>query len=285
MDTLLLRFENLKKKNPLKAIHLIKRAIIENPDKIEYLEALGTHLCGAKDDKEGLKYLRRADKIADLRPNTIFLFALALMRTSEFHLAIKQFKKINTIYPEAYYNSALCYLRLNRANDAISEVRHLLEGRILGKEAYRLLIDIYSFSNDTVQVKLELENYKNRFGEDGYYRFYIANDCYRKKNYIEAAYHYSKIDDDQIKQHQYFEEYAYSLSSIKQYNKALKVYQEVIYAGYAQERVIFEYVDVLFQLNKYQEVIDILDEFKPMIINKVNLNNLKSKAIYKLNLE
>lgn len=285
MDSILIKFEHFKEKNSLKAIHLIKKAIKENPDNFAYLEALGKHLCSNKEDKEGIKYLKRAEKISELDPNVIFILAISLMRIYQFDLAIKQFHKINHLYPEAYYNAALCYIRKNQIDKAIDEAKPLLQGNILAKEALRLIIDILAFSDVFDKVKAELENYKKQYGEDDYYHYLIGNDFFEKGNFLESAYHLSKIKNVEIERIQYYKKYAHSLYKIKNYKKAEEVYQEILELGSPFEIIIFEYCDVLYKLGKYQKTIDVLNEYKHIILNKAKFRELRSRAYYKLNLE
>ena len=207
------------------------------------------------------------------------------MRTEQYQLAIKQFDKVNSIYPEAFYNTALCYVRINKIEDAILSARNLLTVDILKKEAMNLIIDIYSFVNDNEKVRSELENYRKLFGEDSYYHLMLGNECFKKNNFMESAYHYSKISGDEIKHDQYYQNYARSLSSIKYYQRAAKIYQEIIAEGYSQEKIIFDYAEVLYQLGSYQDIIDVINKYHSVILNKSLAKDIISKAYYTLNLE
>lgn len=285
IDTIIIKFENLIGSNPIKAVHLIKKAIDENPNNADYLEAFGVYLCNLKKDKEGIKYLQRAEKITELKTNSIFSLAISLMRVEQYGLAIKYYRQISNFFPEAYYNAALCYIRMNKIEEAVAELRPLISGKILRKEAMNLIIDLYSYTKNTEKLNIELENYTKNYGQDGYYHFLKGNEFFSKKNFFESAYHYAKIANHEIHRDQYNEKYAYSLSKIKQYDKAEKIFQEFIDTNLPNEQLMIEYAKVLIALEKFQEAIDILTENHYSESVKREVRDLISKAYYKLNLE
>lgn len=285
MDNILVKFENLKDKNPLKAIHLIKQAINDDAINYDYLVALGKYLCQNGKDKEGMKYLKRAEKIAKLQPNIAFILALAYMRTEEYHLAIKLFEDVYDLYPEANYNASICYVRVNELDKAINQARNLVNNKILGKESSKLIIDIYSFLGDGEKIDLEVENYKKKFGEDDMYYCYKGNSAIKKSSFLESASYYAKISKNYPERHLFIEKYAYSLVKLNQFNKAIEVYQEVVETTFVQEDVILEYAEVLYHLGRYQDALDVMNNHRSIIINKDKFKDIRAKAYYKLHLE
>lgn len=285
MDNVLIRFKNLKEKNSLKAIHLIKVAISKDPNNFAYLEALGKHLCRIEEDKMGVQYLQKAQAISELEASSTFVLALSLMKTDKYQAAIDQFKKVKAVYPEAYYNSAICYVRLNKFQKAMEEARNIINDSYLGKEAFKIVIDISSLTNDLTTVEAELEDYKNKFGEDDYYHHNLATKFYRAGIWLECIFHYAKINPNEIDRFLYNDQYAFALTKTGQYKRALEIYEEIINSRPLHEHIIFEYLEVLNKLGRYQEILDALNEHKSVIRNKAKHKEVSSRAYYNLNLK
>lgn len=285
MEQLLIKFEHLKNKHPLKAMHLIKTAIATEPNNFGYLVALGTYLCKNDADKEGIKYLNRAQKISELDPNTTFVMALAQMRNEQYYLAIRNFKAVSNLYPEAYYNASICFISLSEYEKALAEARNLVNHNYLGKEALMLIIDIYSFLNNTEMIKIEAENYKKKYQADSYYHYLMGDESFKKEKYIESAYHFSKITRGEMERRSYNSKYAYSLLKINHFNKALDVYEDILANSNYHESDIIEYSEVLFHLERYQDVLDVIEKYDAKILNKNELKRMRAKAYYKLHLE
>ncbi len=285
MDEILLRFEYLINKNPLKAIHLIKKALAEQPTNFEYLVVLGAYLAKEEKDSDAIKYFERAKKIGKLDYNHIFVLALSYMRKKDYTLAIRNFKEVGEIYPEAIYNSAICYLNIGQADKAITEVMQLKDHDKLGQSAIKLIIDILLFTDKLQDNSPELSEYKKRFGEDVYYHYIVGNQSYAKGKYIESAYHLSKIPHTALDPDLYLRKLAHSYRIIKQYNKAFECYKQMESEGHSPSLFALPYAETLYNLGKYEEVIRVSDRYYDEVIDKAALRNIRAKAYYKLNLE
>ncbi len=285
MNDVLIKFENLKNKQPLKALHLIMKALNEEPDNYDYLMALGNHFNNIQKFDEAIKYFERAQKIDVLDYKSSFAFGISLMNKSKFREAVKQFDSVKDAYPEAYYNSALSYIRMNEVDKAIQQARYLVDHEILGKEALRLIIDICIFSDDQKNKEIELERYYEKYGKDDYYHFLKAREAYFDGMFLESAYHYSKISSGEIERYRYITEYADTLVKIKRYDKALPLFQELILVDKPTEAILFQYIEVLYQLKMYTEILDVLNDYKFIIRNKAKISEIRSKLHYKMHLE
>jgi len=285
MDEILIRFENLKDKNPLKALHLIKQALIQDPKNFDYLVSLATHFSKINEIEKALIYFEKAQRVAAFDDHTTFAYAITLMKDGQYKLAIKQFNKLNDVFPESYYNSALCYVRMNDLKKAVLEAENLDKHEMLGRESLRLIIDIYNFSRDSVKLKSALNKYKVKYGDDDYYHLISGRDAYLKSNFLEVVYHFSRIKEEENEQNMYLNEYAFSLCKIKRFDKAVLVYQEIIEKGQPTEYVLYEYIEVLFQLNRFHDVLDVLKKYKSIIKNKEKIHEIEAKVRYKLELE
>lgn len=285
MNPLLYKFENLKKKNPLKAIHLIKTAIENEPKNYDYLVALGKYLSMEDKDKDAVKYLERAQKLQSLDDATTFILGLSYMKSFDYAMAIKYFKKINKLYPEAIYNASICYFRKGQIRQAIDEANKLRNDNKLGHESFKLVLDFMMFMHDIDNLTPELEKYKSMFGEDFFYHYVKAHQSYFKHQYLDCVYHYSRIPVNSLDRTLYLVKYANSLKFLKQYNKALEIYEEVALTNESPNYYVLNYAETLYHLGKYQETLHLLDKHKPDIVEKEKLRDLRAKAYYKLNLE
>ncbi len=285
MNEILLRFEHLLKKNPIKAVHLLKKQIAEQPYNYEYLTVLGSYLAKEEKDTEAVRYLERAKKIQQLESNHSFLLALSYMRLKDYTLAIKNFGDVAELYPEASYNTAICYLRKFETNKALAEARKLVKNEKMGKSASRLVIDILLYTELLTDSSSDINDYKDKYGEDDYYHYVVGLLAFSKKNYLESAYHLSRIDDSSIDRTIYLDKLANSYSNIKQYRKAVECYQELESKGYFPSTSILLYLEALYKLNEYEEVIKIADKYASKVVNKTAIKDFRAKAYYMLNLD
>jgi tetratricopeptide (TPR) repeat protein len=285
MNDKILRFEYLIKKNPLKAVHLIKKAIADEPQNYEYLLALGLYLAKEERDSEAVKYLEKAKKITDLDASASFTLALSYMRNEDYRLAIRAFKDTGEIYPESIYNTAICYLNLGEADKAVIEARKLQDNEKLGQSALKLIIDILLFTEQFKEEAIELALYEKRYGQDTYFHYVKGNHSYMRGNYLASAYHLSKISWDEVAPNVFLRKLAHSYRAIKQYNKALDCYKAMENLDLSPSLYVLNYLDTLYILGEYEEVIKLAEKYEKDFTNKDTLKNVKAKAYYKLNLE
>lgn len=285
MDNIILRFENLLERNHLKAIHIMKKAIENEPNNTEYLSAYGVYLCRNEHLAEGIKLLVRAQNIKELDPGTTFVLAIAYMKQDKYLPAANNFKKVASLYPEAYYNSAICYLRLRNYKKAIAQARELTTSDILGKEAYNFIVDVLLIDFKSEEAEQELLKYEKKFGKDDTYHFMAGNIKFNNMDFLYSSFHYSKIVTSGIDKESYFSKYAMSLFQNKQYAKAAEIYKEVLKTDDYDQSSVIDYAYSLYEIGKYQEVLDVLERYKGYISDLSAFRDLRAKAYYKLNLK
>lgn len=283
MDNVILRFDNLIEKNPLKAIHIMKQAIHENPGKAEYLSVYGLYLCKNGHLDAGVQLLEKSQQIQPLESETTFGFAIALMKQDRYLGAIKNFRMVEALYPEALYNSAICYLRLNKFHKAIEQAKKLTKIDILAKEAYILMVDVMLIDFRDKQAEKVVAEYLEKYGKDETYHFIAGNVTFNKMDYTFSAFHYSKILDSNINQAHYYSKYAMSLYRSKQYRKAIEAYENVLKSDNYVEYDVICYARSLYEVERYQEVLDLLDRHKAFISDSSTSRELRAKSYYKLN--
>lgn len=283
MDNVILRFENLIEKSPLKAIHIMKQAIYENPGNAEYLSVYGLYLCKHGDLDAGIKLLLKSQQIKPLESETTFGLAIALMKQGRHLEAARNFKLVEALYPEAYYNSAICYLKLNKFKQAIAQAKKLTDIDVLAKEAYILIVDVMLIDFRDDEAGNIVTKYLRKYGKDETYHFIAGNVAYNKANYTFGAFHYSKIIGSNIPQAHYYSKYAMSLYRSEQYAKAIKVYENVLKSDDYGEYDVICYARSLYEVKRYQEVLDVLDKHKMLISDSSSSRELRAKSYYKLN--
>jgi hypothetical protein len=148
-----------------------------------------------------------------------------------------------------------------------------------------LIIDIYSFTDNTEMIKIEADNYKKKYQADNYYHYLMGSESFKNYNYIDSAYHFSKIPPGGMHRGSYDSKYAFSLFKINHFNKSLEVYEEIMAGAHPRESDIIDYAELLYQLERYQDVLDVIEKYDAKILNKNDLKRMRAKAYFKLHLE
>lgn len=285
MNELIARFEYLLKRNPIKAIHLLKEALIAEPQNYDYLLALGLHLAKIGDDYSAIKYLEKANNVSALDESSRFTLAISYMRIEDFSLAIKNFRLVENDIPEAIYNIAVCYIKMGDLRKSVDEAKKLKDNNKMLKSSLKLIIDVYLYINELNENSSELLEYKEKFGEDAFYHLTTASIYYNKQCYIQSAYHYSKIPYNAMDRSIFLRNMAISFRQIEQFSKALECFKELEDSEVSPNLFAYLYAETLYITANYEEVLRVADKYSQSISMKSELQTLKSRAYYKLNLQ
>ncbi len=261
MDFITQRFENLVTTNRVKAVDLIKEAIKNEPNNAEYLTSYGKYLCENDYTAEGVKLLMKADKIKSLDLPVKFTLANSLLKLGEYAEAIIYFKHLKKDYPEASYNSAICYIRINKLDEAIKELRSLRNSKSLAQEAQKLLISILNFRFDHEELYKELEYYKSAFGEDEYYHLESGKEAVVNHRDFEAIKHFQKLKNSDIDKDSYYSLFVISLNRLENYELSLEILKYLWKAKPEDYHLTYDFAQCLINCKKYSQALDVIDYY------------------------